>query len=151
MTVAIGSDHRGFAHKEAIAAHLREQGRAVVDCGCEGPESADYPDAAFAVGECVAAGTAAAGVLICGSGIGVSIAANKVRGVRAALCFTETQARTTREHNDSNVLCLAGDGIDVPTALRIVDAWLAAAFAGGRHQRRVDKINDYEAGQTNRE
>jgi ribose 5-phosphate isomerase B len=151
MTVFIGSDHRGFAHKAAIAAHLRERGETVEDCGCSGPESADYPDPAFAVGERVAAGDGDAGVLICGSGIGVCIAANKVRGVRASLCFNEEQARTTRRHNDSNVLCLSGDGVGIPAALRILDAWLGASFEGGRHQRRVDKITDYEAGHPNGE
>jgi len=148
MIIAIGSDHRGYAHKEAIAGHLRERGITVEDFGAHGPESSDYPDAAFPVGEAVAGGGADLGILICGSGIGVCIAANKVRGVRAALCFTEEQARTTRQHNDSNVLCLSGDGIDAALALRVVDAWLGASFEGGRHQRRVDKITGYEADHT---
>ena len=145
MIIAIGSDHRGFAHKEAVGDALRAQGHAVEDFGCAGPESADYPDFAFPVGEAVAAGRADLGVLVCGSGIGVSIAANKVKGVRAALCFTPDQARTTREHNDSNVLCLSGDGLDAAGALAVTAAWLEAAFAGGRHGRRVAKITGYEA------
>ncbi len=145
MIVAIGSDHRGFAHKEAVSDLLRRRGITVEDEGCHGPESADYPEPAFAVGESVAAGRADLGVLICGSGIGVCIAANKVRGVRAALCFTPQQARTTRQHNDSNVLCLSGDGLEVEPALGVVEAWLDAAFEGGRHQRRVDRITGYEA------
>ncbi|MFN2369838.1 MAG: ribose 5-phosphate isomerase B [Candidatus Krumholzibacteriia bacterium] len=145
MIIAIGSDHRGFAHKQAIGDLLRRRGATVQDCGAHAPGPADYPDPAIAVGERVAAGSADLGVLICGSGIGVCIAANKVRGVRAALCFTPQQARTTREHNDSNVLCLSGDGIAVDEALPVVEAWLDAAFAGGRHQRRVDKITGYEA------
>lgn len=145
VIIAIGSDHRGFGHKAAISDALRQRGITVQDFGCAGPESADYPDAAFPVGEAVAGGGADLGVLICGSGIGVSIAANKVRGVRASLCFSEEQARTTRQHNDSNVLCLSGDGTDVATALGVVTAWLDSSFEGGRHQRRVDKITGYEA------
>jgi len=151
MTVAIGSDHRGYTHKGAIAAHLRDGGVDVVDCGARGPEAADYPDPAFAVGEMVATGAADAGILICGSGIGVSIAANKVRGVRASLCFTPDQARTTRQHNDSNVLCLSGDALSPEAALVVVDAWLSAAFEGGRHGRRVEKIIAYENEHMNRE
>lgn len=148
MIVAIGSDHRGFPHKERIGTALGAAGYEIRDCGCPGPDSADYPDAALAVGELVAAGGAGAGVLICGSGIGMSIAANKVRGVRASLCFTPDQARTTRQHNDSNVICLSGDAVDPDTALALVEAWLAAEFAGGRHGRRVDKITAYEAKHT---
>lgn len=145
MIIAIGSDHRGFGHKQAVGDQLRRRGITVRDFGCIGPESTDYPDLAFPVGEMVARGDADLGVLICGSGIGVSIAANKVRGVRASLCFDEVQARTTRQHNDSNVLCLSGDGTDLATALRVLDAWLDSSFEGGRHQRRVDKITGYEA------
>ncbi|MCP4571857.1 MAG: ribose 5-phosphate isomerase B [bacterium] len=144
MIIAIGSDHRGFPHKEHIGAALVQAGHEIRDCGCPGLESADYPDAALAVGELVAAGEAGAGVLICGSGIGVSIAANKVRGVRASLCFTPDQANTTRQHNDSNVICLSGDAVDPDTALSLVETWLAAEFEGGRHGRRVDIITDYE-------
>jgi ribose 5-phosphate isomerase B len=144
VIIAIGSDHRGFAHKEHIGAALRAAGHEVRDCGCPGPESADYPDAALAVGELVGSGAAGAGVLICGSGIGVSIAANKVKGVRASLCFTPDQARTTRQHNDSNVICLSGDAVDPAAGLALVETWLAAEFEGGRHGRRVDKITEYE-------
>jgi ribose 5-phosphate isomerase B len=144
MKVALGSDHRGYPHKALLIATLRDRGVEIFDQGCPGEDSADYPDPAFAVGELVAAGEVDAGVLICGSGIGVSIAANKVKGVRASLCFTVDQARTTRQHNDSNVLCLSGDGIDPDQALVIFDAWLASEFEGGRHGRRVDKITAYE-------
>ena len=144
MIVAVGSDHRGFAHKEAVRARLEAAGHTVVDCGCDGTGSADYPDHAFAVGERVADGRADRGVLICGSGIGMSIAANKVRGVRAALCWNEEMAATTRRHNDSNVICFSGDHTPVELALRMLDAWLAAEFEGGRHGRRVDKIVAYE-------
>jgi len=151
MLIAIGSDHRGFAHKALISEKLRERDITVRDEGCFGTESADYPGPALAVGELVAGGQAAAGVLICGSGIGMSIAANKVKGVRASLCFTEDQGRTTRQHNDSNVLCLSGDGVDPDLAWRIFDAWLGATFEGGRHGRRVDIITTYEDDHMNRE
>lgn len=144
MKIALGSDHRGFAHKTLLLDTLRSRGMEVEDMGCSGPESADYPDAALAVAELVGAGQAAAGVLICGSGIGMSIAANKVKGVRASLCFTVDQAKTTRRHNDSNVLCVSGDEVDPETALGLFDAWLAVEFEGGRHARRVDKIIAFE-------
>jgi ribose 5-phosphate isomerase B len=144
MKIALGSDHRGYRHKALLLETLRSQGLEAEDLGCSDVKSADYPDPAIAVGELVAAGQADAGILICGSGIGVSIAANKVRGVRAALCFTPDQARTTRQHNDSNVLCLSGDALSPETALVVVEAWLNAEFEGGRHARRVDKIIAYE-------
>ena len=144
MKIALGSDHRGFAHKTLLCDTLRGRGVKVEDCGCSSESSADYPDAAFAVAEQVARGQADAGILICGSGIGMSIAANKVRGVRASLCFTPDQARTTRQHNDSNVLCLSGDALEPVSALVLMESWLAADFEGGRHGRRVDKITDYE-------
>jgi ribose 5-phosphate isomerase B len=144
MKMALGCDHRGFAHKTLLIKALAARGIKVQDMGCSGTDSADYPDPAFAVGELVADGQVDAGVLICGSGIGVSIAANKVKGVRASLCFTPDQARTTRQHNDSNVLCLSGDGLDPEAALTVFDAWLASEFEGGRHGRRVDKIIAYE-------
>ena len=144
MKIALGSDHHGYAHKTLLVDTLRGRGVEVEDLGCSSGESADYPDAALAVAELVGAGRADAGVLICGSGVGMSIAANKVKGVRASLCFTVDQAQTTRRHNDSNVLCLSGDGIDPETALALFDAWLAADFEGGRHGRRVDKIIAYE-------
>lgn len=144
MKIALGSDHRGFPHKTLLLETLIARGVQVEDWGCPDENSADYPDPAFAVGEQVAAGKVDAGVLICGSGIGVCIAANKVKGVRAALCFTSDQARTTRQHNDSNVLCLSGDALDPDSALILMDAWLNSEFEGGRHGRRVDKIIAYE-------
>ena len=144
MKIALGSDHRGFHHKALLIESLHGRGIETLDQGCPSVDSADYPDPAFAVGELVASGAVDAGVLICGSGIGVSIAANKVKGVRASLCFTPDQARTTRQHNDSNVLCLSGDAIEPEQALVLLDAWLASEFEGGRHGRRVDKIAAYE-------
>ena len=142
--ISIGSDHRGVSHKDLITRFLIDQGYEVKDFGCHGPESADYTDAALPAAEMVSKGEAVAGVLICGSGIGMSIAANKVFGVRASLCFTENQAQTTRQHNDSNVLCMSGDAMDPETAVKLTAAWLASEFEGGRHARRVNKIIDWE-------
>ncbi len=143
-TISMGSDHRGVAHKALIAEFLTQQGYTIKDFGCHGTDSADYPDAALPAANMVGEGLAVAGILICGSGIGMSIAANKVLGVRASLCFTEDQARTTRQHNDSNVLCLSGDGVDPDTAVQLTAAWLKSEFEGGRHARRVDKIIAWE-------
>jgi ribose 5-phosphate isomerase B len=145
MIIAIGNDHRGFAHKQALRTHLQEQGHEVRDCGCDGPDAADYPDHALAAAELVARGEAEVGILICGSGIGMSIAANKVAGVRASLCCDREAAATTRQHNDSNVLCLSGDRTSPEDAVALADIYLAASFEGGRHARRVDKITGYEA------
>jgi RpiB/LacA/LacB family sugar-phosphate isomerase len=145
MKIAIGSDHRGYEHRQQLLRALADAGHQVTDCGNPGRESSDYPDAAFAVARLVAAGDADAGILICGSGIGMSIAANKVAGVRASLCCDEEAARQTREHNDSNVLCLSGDRTTPAETQRIAAAYLAASFAGGRHGRRVAKITAWEA------
>ncbi len=145
MKIAIGADHRGYPHKQELLRRLAAAGHDVVDCGCGGPESADYPDPAFACATRVARGESDAGILICGSGIGMSIAANKVAGVRASLCCDAEAARATREHNDSNVLCLSGDRTSVEDAVRYAEIYLGAQFAGGRHGRRVDKITAYEA------
>ncbi len=143
-TISMGSDHRGFTHKALIAEYLTQQGYLVKDFGCYSTESADYSESALPTAQMVGQGQAVAGILICGSGIGMSIAANKVLGVRASLCFTEDQARTTRQHNDSNVLCLSGDGVDPDTAVKLTAAWLNSEFEGGRHARRVDKIIAWE-------
>lgn len=145
MKIAVGSDHRGFAHKATLLRTLAADGHAAVDCGCPGPDAADYPDAALAVARKVADGTVDFGILICGSGIGMSIAANKVAGVRAALCCDLEAARTTRAHNDSNVLCLSGDRVSPAEAVEFARQWLGTEFEGGRHRRRVDKITAYEA------
>ena len=144
MIVALGADHHGVEHKDAIKKDLAALDHEAVDLGCDGSVAADYPEYALAVAELVGRGEARFGVLICGSGIGMSIAANKVRGVRASLCFNEEQARLTREHNDSNVLCLSGQAITPEQALAICRAYLAGDFAGGRHLPRVDKIVAYE-------
>ena len=145
MKIVIGSDHRGFALKERLKGMIAEAGHEVIDAGCAGTESVDYPDYAFSVGEMVARGGANRGILICASGIGMSIAANKVRGVRAALCRTVDDARMTRMHNDSNVLALSERSMTDPSLSELVAAWLATPFEGGRHQRRVDEITAYES------
>jgi len=148
VKIAIGSDHRGFACKRELVAALRAAGHELRDCGAQGEEPSDYPDPAFVVGEAVGRGACDRGILICGSGIGVSIAANKVRGVRAALCDDVAGASASRRHNDANVLCLSGDRTPPPRAVEIALAWLAAAFEGGRHARRVAKIAAYESTRT---
>lgn len=144
MRIAIGNDHRGYAHKRELARWLESRGDEVLDMGCGDVASADYPDHADAVGRAVAGGAADLGVLICGSGIGVSIAANKVRGVRAALVCNDEMAATTRRHNDSNVICFSGDHTSLDDARRRLGLWLDSEFEGGRHGRRVDKIVDIE-------
>lgn len=144
MRIAIGCDHRGFALKQRLVAALTKAGHEIADVGCIGVESADYPDFAFAAGEMVAAGKADRGILVCGSGIGMSIAANKVRGVRASLCRTVEDARMTRRHNDSNVLVLSERQLGDPSTEELVAAWLVTPFEGGRHARRIEKIREYE-------
>ena len=145
MNIALGADHAGFELKEEIKRHLTENGFQVRDLGTHSTESVDYPDYARAVGEEVAGGAANWGILVCGAGIGMSIAANKVPGIRAANVHSETEAQLSREHNNANVLALGGRLLDHSQALKIVDVWLNTAFAGGRHQRRVEKIGGIEA------
>jgi|UniRef100_A0A7V3PSY6 ribose 5-phosphate isomerase B len=140
MIVAIGADHRGFRLKEKLKEFLRQQGYRIVDKGTFTPERTDYPDYAFAVGEAVASHRAQRGILICATGIGMSIAANKIAGVRAALCFNQKTARLSREHNDANVLCLGADLLTSATARRIVHIFLKTRFTRGRHRRRIQKI-----------
>lgn len=142
--IAIGCDHGGFHLKEAIMQYLTEKGYTYKDYGCFDTKSVDYPDFALPVAEAVAAGQATRGIVICGTGIGVSITANKVPGIRAALCGDTFSARATREHNDSNILAL-GERVTGPgLALDIVDIWLHTDFAGGRHAARVEKITQVE-------
>jgi len=146
MRIAIGADHGGFVLKTPIVAFLTEQGHDVADFGVHMAEiSVDYPDFAQPVAQAVASGQADLGILICATGIGMSIAANKVHGVRAALCHDTYSARLARQHNNSNVLCLGGRVIGPGLAVEIVAAWLSAEFEGGRHARRVDKITAMEA------
>jgi ribose 5-phosphate isomerase B len=142
--VAIGSDHRGVELKLDLIAMLEELGYAFVDCSADLPEPADYPDIAEAVGLRVASGEAWRGIVIDGAGIGSCIAANKVPGVRAALCYNQASASNAREHNDSNVLSLGSGLLGSALVRRITKTWLETPFAGGRHARRVDKIRDLE-------
>ena len=148
MKIALGADHAGFELKEKIKQHLVERGIAVDDRGTNSPESVDYPDYARIVAEEVTAGHADWGILICGTGIGMSMGANKVAGIRAAKVNSESEAQLSREHNDANVLALGARVLDEGTALNIVDRWLETPFLGGRHQRRVDKIMAIEKEET---
>lgn len=145
MKIAIASDHGGYAYKEQLLPFLKELGHEAEDLGCFGPESVDYPDYGIACAKAVAAGTAERGVVICGTGIGISIAANKVPGIRCALCTDPLMARLCREHNDANMLALGGRIIGTELAKEILRAFLSTGFAGGRHQGRIDKISRYEA------
>lgn len=145
MKIAVGSDHRGFEAKERIKALLLDLGLQVVDLGVQSKQAADYPDSGLAVAESVARGDVERGILFCGSGIGMSITANKVRGIRAALCHDELTAQMAKRHNDANVLCLPADLVGDSLMQSIVRTWLTAEFEGGRHARRIEKINSYEA------
>lgn len=138
--IAIGSDHAGFEAKETAKREIEALGIEVVDKGTYGPESVDYPDFGAAVGRSVASGEVERGVLICGSGIGVCMAANKIAGVRAAVCWSEETARLAREHNDANVLCIGARLIEPDLAARMIRIFLETDFAGGRHAGRVEKL-----------
>lgn len=142
MNIAIGSDHAGFDRKQEILEHLLSLGHEVQDFGTYSKDSMDYPDIAVEVALKVAQNQAERGVLICGSGIGVSIVANKTEGVRAANCVNEEMARLARQHNDANVLTLGERLVDKTTAINIVDIFLTTSFEGGRHEQRVSKIHD---------
>jgi ribose 5-phosphate isomerase B len=143
--VAIGCDHGGFKMKEMLAGHLREQGRSVTDCGTSSAESVDYPDFAHAVARLVGEGSCSAGIIIDGAGIGSCMVANKVPGVRAALCYDLSSARNSREHNHANVLTLGAGLIGEALARQIVDEWLATDWGPGRHADRVGKIMAVES------
>jgi RpiB/LacA/LacB family sugar-phosphate isomerase len=140
MKIALGNDHRGFYTKERLRGFLLEHGHEVVDCGAASEDSSDYPDYALPPCELVAKHKADRAILMCGSGIGMTIVANKVAGIRAALCHDELTAEMSRRHNDANVLCLAADLLGDELIHRMVEVWLAAPFDGGRHIRRVQKI-----------
>ncbi|HXA83950.1 MAG TPA: ribose 5-phosphate isomerase B [Candidatus Dormibacteraeota bacterium] len=140
MRIALGADHAGYELKDKIKLHLQHQGIDVRDEGTSSAESVDYPDYARAVAHDVSGRRADLGILVCGSGIGMAITANKVDGIRAANVSTEYEAQMSREHNNANVLALGARIITADEAFRIVDKWLTAQFAGGRHERRVEKI-----------
>jgi len=142
VKVALGADHRGFGLKEELKRWLTARGHEVTDFGPASAGCVDYPDYAFRVAGAVARRKVERGILICSTGIGMSIAANRFTKVRAALCSSVRQARLSREHNDANVLCLGADFVSAPEARRIVGVWLKAEFAGGRHARRVAKLGD---------
>jgi len=151
MKVGVGSDHRGFDAKEVVKALVIQMGHECVDFGTDGTHPVDYPDLAYVVATAVSGRHVDRAILICATGLGMSIAANKVRGIRAALCHDELTAKIARDHNDTNVLCLAGDQIGEVLLRKIVEAWMTTDFSGGRHQRRVNKITAIEEGRVPRE
>ncbi len=144
MIIAMACDHGGFGLKETVKKHLLEAGHEVRDFGTDSLESCDYPDYAGPAAKAVAAGECDRGVLICTTGIGVSMVANKIHGIRCALCHDLLSASLTRRHNNTNVLAMGAGIIGSNLALEIVDVWLATEFEGGRHQRRVDKVMSLE-------
>lgn len=144
MQIAVGSDHAGFTLKQALADHLRDLGHVVTDLGTDGEEPVDYPDFGAAVGRAVTAGPADLGVCVCGTGIGISIAANKIPGVRAAVVHDVSSAHLARAHNDANVACFGARLTGGTTALDALDTFLATSFEAGRHLRRIAKIDRLE-------
>jgi ribose 5-phosphate isomerase B len=149
MRIAIGCDHRGYEVKKRIVPLLHESGHEVVDLGVNSQEFCDYPDFALEVARAVSQKRVDRGILICGTGIGMSIAANKVAGVRAALCHDSITAEMSRRHNDANILCLSADLLGDELIDRMIRIWLETEFEGGRHARRVDKITRFELEQLN--
>jgi ribose 5-phosphate isomerase B len=139
--IALGADHAGFLLKQIIAQHLLDGGHEIVDCGTNDESRVDYPDYGAAVGESVANGGAERGIVVCGSGIGIVMAAGKIPGIRAATVHDTTSARLTREHNDANVIGIGARFVAEQMALDIVEAYLAASFEGGRHQQRIAKLD----------
>lgn len=142
--IAIGSDHRGYLAKERLKQYLSQMGYEVEDFGTYSQKSIDYTDIAFPVSKAIVDGKFDCAILICGTGLGMSISANKVPGIRAALCHDELTAQMSRQHNDANILCLPADLIGEALMRRIVEVWLETAFEGGRHARRVNKIKEAE-------
>lgn len=141
LKIAVASDHGGFALKEKVKEHLVQRGFEVDDLGTHSEESVDYPVYGKDCGEAVASGKADLGVVVCGTGIGISIAANKVKGIRCGLCTSVEMAHLTKQHNNANILALGGRTTEPELALKIVDEWLDTEFEGGRHQRRVDMLD----------
>ena len=144
MKITVASDHAGFGLKSRILRYLTEKKLEANDLGTDGRDSVDYPDYAVKVAKSVSQGESDRGILICGTGIGMSIAANKIRGVRAALCHNVTTAEVSRRHNDANILVLGERVLDEETALQIVETWLHSEFDAGRHQKRIEKIEAIE-------
>jgi ribose 5-phosphate isomerase B len=145
MNIAVGSDHAGLGLKAELCAHLESLGHRTQDLGTHSADSCDYPEFAEAVARAVVDGSAGWGLLVCGTGVGMCISANKVAGVRAAVVSDTFSARMTRLHNDANILCLGERVVGGGLAKEILDAWLSAEFEGGRHQRRIDKIHQIES------
>jgi ribose 5-phosphate isomerase B len=146
MKIAIGSDHRGFEAKEQIKSIVTQLGHEFIDVGTTDSNPVDYPDPAYLAALAVSNRQADMAILACATGIGMSIAANKIKGVRAAICHDELNARISRDHNDANVLCLSGDQVNEVLLRKIVEVWLDTEFSGGRHKRRVSKITAIEEG-----
>ena len=146
MKIAVGSDHRGVKATEQIKAIISQLNHECIDYGLNSEEPVDYPDIAYKAAMAVSENQADRAILVCGTGIGMSISANKVKGIRAALCFDELNAQISRHHNDANVLCLSGDLLGSSALRKIVETWLSTDFQGGRHQRRVNKITVIEQG-----
>jgi len=144
MKIALGSDHGGYGLKELIKKHLQDKGLDIKDFGTHSAASTDYPDFAREVGEAVVDGDFDRGILVCGTGIGISIAANKVPGIRCALLSDCFSAKATRQHNNANIMALGERVVGTGLALEIVDTWLGTEFEGGRHQNRIDKITEIE-------
>ena len=142
MKLVVGSDHAAYELKEAIKAKLISEGHEVIDVGCDSPESVDYPKYGHAVGRTVASGEAERGIAVCGSGIGISIACNKVPGIRAALCTSVEMAEMCRRHNNANVVCMGARMISQELAFDIIDTWMTTDFEAGKHLRRINEIED---------
>lgn len=146
MKISIGSDHAGFDYKERIIAHLKAAGHEVTDCGTHSPDSTDYPLFIIPAAEAVARGEVERGIVLGGSGNGEAMAANKVKGIRCALCWSDETAEFSRRHNDSNVLSIGQRMVSIEMALQVLDIWLKTPFDGGRHERRIKELDAYEAG-----
>ena len=146
MKIVVGSDHRGFKAKEVIKAIVTQLGHECIDVGTDSSDPVDYPDYAYVAAMAVAKNEADRAILICGTGIGTSITANKVKGIRAALCHDELSTQISRDHNDANVLCVSGELIGDVLMRKMVEVWLSTEFSGGRHQRRINKITAIEEG-----
>ena len=146
MKIAIGSDHRGFEAKEQIKAIIHQLSHESIDFGTTNSNPVDYPDVAYRVAMAVSKKQADKAILICGTGIGMCIAANKIKGIRAALCHDELTAQISRHHNDANILCISGDMTGEVLIRKMVEVWLSTEFSGGRHKRRVQKIIAIEEG-----
>jgi ribose 5-phosphate isomerase B len=151
MKIAIGNDHRGFEAKQQIKSIITQLGHEVIDVGSNDSNPVDYPDPAYLAATAVSKKQADRAILVCGTGIGMCITANKIKGIRAALCHDELSARISRHHNDANVLCISGDLTGEVLLRKIVEVWLDTEFSGGRHQRRIEKIAAIEEGKDPRE